>query len=254
MNKFLFGLIFCSLFAFSCKNDTKNISLDGIDNIENKYIKITFNQKVNGYNVSALWTPIKTKYDNAIGPAIIEFKNETTKFSISNTFFALPTQILDIFVVDNEILDIKKRNISLDYNEYYYDKDDTTLFYIETFAFIDLNFDGEKELVLSKFNQGQRGVNSYDVYSVSNYDNTIDYKLLSYEPYNQFDEMTILDKINKQLIFHASGGASSSSDYYYTFSHYGYTLTKSVESEDDGFYTYSFKDGCKTLISKRPHE
>jgi hypothetical protein len=221
------------------------------ESVESEFVKITYNQIVNGYDVNVTWKPKTIFYDNAIGPAILEFKNRVSELTITNNYFALPTKSVDLKISDNKVVGINKNNVSLDYNEPNIGEEDFSSIDVP-FVFIDLDFDEIKELIVAKANQGQRWGDAYDTYRFE-YGEL--YKISHREPYSEIDWLTKLDKENKELILYGSGGACS-----YTFETYSLingilTLTKIVRVEEDDAgkcyeLTYNIVDGNEKLVSK----
>ena len=191
-------------------------------------IFINYDNIVEGYKVYIKFTPKVVYYeDHIIGRGTIYFHHIKTKqkFKVYNSMMGFPTGVLPIHLSKNKrwIERLKKRNINLKYNF-----KDRTLSKTEfgnfgttevTFFFYDLNFDGVKELLLPQMNSGQRGV---AIFKPFEYQNGKFYRsknsFLRKKPYSELDEMTTMDRKQKQIIMHCSGGYKDSYDVVYKVS------------------------------------
>lgn len=76
--------------------------------------------------------------------------------------------------------------------------------YYTPFQFLDLDFDGEKELLINDFMRGKDSGNNYKVYKISH--NTL-MSLCDKIPFSEIDNRTEIDTINKRLIIKWNAGA-----------------------------------------------
>ena len=84
------------------------------------------------------------------------------------------------------------------------------------FFFYDLNLDGVKELLLPQMNSGQRGIAIFKSYEVINgkfYRSKNSF--LRKKPYSDLDELSTMDRKQKKIITHSSGGYKDSYDVVY---------------------------------------
>lgn len=207
--KFLFGclnviLVFC---LFGCESEIKHYESFGIDSIQPNdgtlKVNIKYRKPVNGYEVSVVCL-VDTLYNkdilmgktNAIyGKAYLHFKKDKTVFIIQNISFADPKLMNNVRTLnDGEI-------VELDYTPYTA-TDSLAFSNINTpFFFWDIDFDGEKELISTVFDgMGYSGHSSYDVYKIPQYGKHAILHKLNYEPFNEIDDYTEIDSINKMII------------------------------------------------------
>tara|TARA_R110002124_G_scaffold104281_1_gene253973 strand:- start:815 stop:1621 length:807 start_codon:yes stop_codon:yes gene_type:complete len=264
--KFLTSLLFTTLLITSCNGKTKTSEIgtahrtEKTENVENDIIRISYNQKINGYQVNVIWKPKTLRYDNAVGPAILEFSNGESEFTLTNNYFALPVKLFDLKTSENSIIGINKSQVSIDYNEPNIGND--TFESIDVpFLFIDLNFDGNKEILLTKSGQGQSFGDSYDAYSFDNRELEPDlYQITNQSPFSEIDFFTRLDAENKELILYGSGGVCFGTAQTYSLKNDRFELTKIIrmERDDDAEkcyeLIYTVENGIEKLVSKKEIE
>ncbi len=261
--KLLAALFFTILLISSCNEKTKisetgnNHKIEKTENVGNDLIRVSYNQKVNGYQVNVLWKPKTLRYDNAIGPAILEFSNGEYEFTLTNNYFALPVKLTELRTDENKIVGIDKSQICIDYKEPTIGNETFNSIDVP-FLFIDLNFDGNKELVLTKFKEGQRSGDSYDAYSFNNGELEPDlYQITSQKPYSEIDFLTKLNGENKELILYSSGGFCIGASQTYSLKDGQFELTKIIRMERDDDIEkcyeliYSVENGLEKMISKK---
>tara|TARA_B110000285_G_C14914832_1_gene509696 strand:+ start:82 stop:873 length:792 start_codon:yes stop_codon:yes gene_type:complete len=257
LTSLLFTTLFISSYSGKTNNSNKGIEkkIEKKENLENDIIRISYNQIINGYQVNVIWKPNALRYDMVVGPAILEFKNNKSQFTLTNNYFALPTRLIDLKTKDNSITGINTNEVSIDYKEpniQYSTFLDQSLPNVP-FVFLDLNFDGKKELLVTKFEQGQRTTNEYDAYGYNYFGDIFQ---ITEEPYNQIDGFTILDKDNKELILYGSNGICHETYHTYSLINNRFDLTKIVRMERDDDtekcykLTYSVLNRTEKLISK----
>ena len=182
------------------------------------FVYVQYNQPINGYDVSVLWTPVEGGSDILVGNAIMNFRNEEDNFNVCHSHFSL--SVLFFFdSLDDYDSAYKERikinslvngeTISLDYVLPEISKKDSLVhLYSEVpFFFTDVNFDGEDELILTKHKQGQRRRDAFQVHSLSAWGVDDLYDIGRDKPFNNFDDGTVIDKKNKQIIIDYSGSA-----------------------------------------------
>ena len=185
---------------------------------------------------------------NQIGPAIITFKSKNNTFSITNSHHYFPDSLAQ--------LSSKSKIISLDYKAtdslktslYPFANIDIPLF------FLDVNFDGVDELIITKKGTGQRFWDTFDVYEIE--DGEIKepfYQITSKKPFVDFDIATKIDKMKKEITTYLSGGACDSSYKLYAFKNEKLQLVKQIErwlNENDICMQkeYSYKNGKRKKI------
>jgi hypothetical protein len=258
--KILTSLLITALLIVSCNG--KIINTDIIRNLHNEntesdIVQVNYNQKVHGYHVTVVWKPILIKSGNAVGPAMLEFKNDSTVFTLTNNHFSLPATLVDVETDENNIIGVKTNQIAIDYKKPTIQNKLFEMIAVP-FLFVDLDFDGEKEILLTKSGQGQRFGDAYDVYALDAGILSPDfYQITNKEPYNQIDHKTKLNKEKKELTIYSAGGACGSTEQTYSLVNGALTVMKRIRMEPAGNsskcfeLTYSVENGLETLLSKR---
>ena len=263
MNKtILTSLVLIVFLLTSCNGKTKKNEstnqpkTEKTKNTDDGLVKIKYKEKINGYNVNVIWKPKQLRLGSIVGPATIEFSNEDYEFTITNNYFFLPPDKVDLKFKENNVIEVNSKEININYEEPNLENSNFENIDIP-FVFIDLDFDGNKELILAKANQGQRFVHAYEAYSFAYGELESDlYQITDKEPFNQIDAFTILDNKNKELIIYSSGGICFDSTKTYGLEDGIFSLKKIVrmERDDDADkcykLTYSVTNGIEKLISK----
>ena len=133
--------------------------------------------------------------------AIMEFSNMVTgqTFNVYNDSFTESSlQERQDFICDETI------TIHLKDNTYKHNSD-FGLYIDAPFIFMDIDFCGQKELLVKTWRYFQRNANVYDVYKIKN-DGIV---ALKTPPFNQIDCYTTIDQKNKTIIIFFDGGYSS---------------------------------------------
>ena len=185
---------------------------------------------------------------NQIGPAIITFKSKNNTFSITNSHHYFPDSLAQ--------LSSKSKIISLDYKAtdslktslYPFANIDIPLF------FLDVNFDGVDELIITKKGTGQRFWDTFDVYEIE--DGEIKepfYQITLKKPFVDFDIATKIDRMKKEITTYLSGGACDSSHKLYVIKNEKIQLIKQIERwlDENNICMqkeYSYKNGKKKKI------
>lgn len=260
MNKTIFTSLVLILFLFtSCNGETKkneSTKLPKTEKTDDGLVKIKYNKKINGYNVSVIWKPKQLRLGSIVGPATIEFSNEENEFTITNNYFFLPPDKVDLKFEENNVIEVNSKEININYEEPNLENSNFENINIP-FVFIDLDFDGNKELILAKANQGQRFVHAYEAYSFAYGELESDlYQITDKEPFNKIDAFTTLDSKNKELIIYSSGGICFDSTKTYGLKDGVFSLKKIIrmERDDDADkcykLTYSVTNGNEKLVSR----
>ena len=168
------------------------------DNLINVYFK--YNQIINGYEVTARWLPFHPKSET--GYLIMNFRDTTN----GQSFQYIETEKYNNFDTDNITFSREFKGyqngdvfyfdypLPEDCNYYKEYNDNSPIGYNTPFQFTDVDFCGEKELLINDWYQGQGG-NGYYVYKVKG--NSI--QLIDYPPFDRIDNMTIFDYKNKTI-------------------------------------------------------
>lgn len=124
-------------------------------------VYIKYKQPVNGYTVKVLWMPYTDEngYTAETGNAILYFENEDNHFYIQTKCYRDTAVYSHTHLEDGDVL----------FWNYTPKKKGEILSQYSPFFFSDVNFDGEKELLINDYNGGSRGSNSYEVYKIHPY-------------------------------------------------------------------------------------
>ena len=182
----------------------------------NKLIKIHFTDLIEDrYIVDVEWFP-----DNGLAPFLTGPANITFTLKESNKSFTLRTELYHSpdFEVDwgkinnGEVFEMKYSdfNNQSTLKELAFKKGIYSL--ATPFFFEDVNFDSTKELIIAEKRGGQRGEDSYKVYSIDK-NGAINsrYDITNSMPYVKFDAFTKFNPEDKTITLYSSGGACSSS-------------------------------------------
>jgi hypothetical protein len=258
--KLLTSLPITALLILSCNG--RIINTDAIRYLETEkrksdIVQVSYNQKVNGYQVTVVWKPNLLKSGNAVGPAMLEFKNDFTAFTLTNNHFSLPATLVDLETDENNIIGIKTNQIAIDYKKPTIQNKIFEMIAVP-FLFVDLDFDGEKEILLTKSGQGQRFGDAFDAYALNAGILSSDfYQITNKAPYNQIDHKTKLNREKKELTIYSAGGACGSIGETYSLVNGTLAVMKRIRMELTGNpskcfeLTYSVDKGMETLLSKR---
>jgi hypothetical protein len=170
-------------------------------------VSIKYNQPVNGYEVSARWRVFGSNYET--GKVLMNFHNLMTgndyQYFNTDKYNSIDTDMVsfaegfkghhqgDIHYFDYTSPDAPKNK------EYY---PDSPLGYYTPFQFLDVDFDGEDELLISDWYQGKGG-NSYDVLKFVN--GRLEGQ--NYMPLDCLDNQSTIDRENKTITITDIDGA-----------------------------------------------
>jgi len=248
------------------KNATKKIdslqaiytSLKNQPKSEFNFITVNYANLVNGYKVKAAWRPILVNTEQygtggwVTGPAILQFSNtkDSVLFTVNTDYFTLSKELFSITYTNNDSVDIASLNttkITLQYKvQAQINRSDID--YENEFCFVDVNFDGDKELLV-KSGFGQRSISTYDVYSI--YD--VGMGKLSYTPFNEIDDETEFNYAAKTITIAALDGYCGSQYTTYTKNNDGQFIpTMLVKMDIDAAgncikYTYKITKNLQLL-------
>lgn len=176
-----------------------------------------YNQAVNGYEVTARWMPYDKQSET--GLVIMNFRNKDT----GDEFHYFGEKYNSFDTDDITFAEDFKGHKSGDVHYFNYTSPDTLdhfkdfnnnspLGYYTSFQFLDIDFDGNDELLVSDMYKGQAG-NEYEVFKRSN--NTL--QKLDYIP---LDRLTNVDRINlkrKSITIVDFDGAYDKAEFYFSY-------------------------------------
>lgn len=226
-------------------------------------VNIEFSNIISGFKVKAIWIPRKVIYDHVVGPAIITFQNvkDSAVFDITTDHFSISKSRLPfIFTEDGyEIAMVNRNSISMLYETGNLTSNESFGTTKEPFFFEDVNFDGNKELLIVEVGNGQRDVASFKAYNFDFGEVQLGrFGITFTEPFRSLDEMSVIDHIKKSLtIYNSSGYCSSNYDIYKLRG--GQLLLDTIiqeESDESSGKCYELiykvsSQGQKQLISKK---
>lgn len=170
------------------------VQQDGLLNVYFKY-----NQIINGYEVTGRWMPFEPHSET--GYLIMNFRDTIN----GNSFQYVNTEKYNSYDTDNITFstDFKGyRNGDVYYFDYSFpdandsnaDFNNSPIRYRTPFQFLDVNFDGGKELLINDWGRYQGG-NRYAVYKIT----TDGLLLMDYPPFNRINNSTEFNAETKQV-------------------------------------------------------
>lgn len=215
-----------------------------------KFININYLNKVEGLNVSVAFVPKFSHVSGKVsGVAIMEFSNEDSSFILINNHYAISNKLIEYTSGEYGIINFfTQKDITLEYNH----PKIANNFRLENikvpFLFYDINFDGNKELMIPEYATGQRSVNEYKVYLLENG------KLgeeLKEKPYDELDGFSTINRINNEIEIYYSGGWCAGLYYSYKLHNNGkLKIYKIVEEQRAEPESDSDTFNCYKLIYK----
>lgn len=172
---------------------------------------IKYRNKIYGYDVRIAVRPFAYFDSTLTGSAEIAFlRNDTCFISLPNPFFRIDSlnrkQIENFDVVE---LDYKYPQINkskpIEFNQ----------FNALPFFFLDVNFDGEDELIMNYARQGQRYCDAYVAYGLQYWNGDIGYDFLydstrGVAPFSALDDLSEIDYTTQEISTFSYGGYSDS--------------------------------------------
>lgn len=174
-------------------------------------VKLVYDKPINGYEVTANWQPFEAKGCET-GYITINFRDISTgkefqyinreKFSSYHTDLITSAEGFDGYK-DGDVYHIEYVTKPSPFEE-------SPIDYYLPFQFYDIDFDGEKELLINDYYQGQQG-NYYEVFEITN----LGLETKRYPPFNSVDNMMKFDNQNKIITFYTHSGAYFSCSMYF---------------------------------------
>lgn len=172
---------------------------------------IKYNQPINGYTVKAMWLPYVAK-DGTTGETgittLLHFKSADNEFHINLE----AKHIIDTLcyhypqLKDGDVL----------YWDYAQKDSNEVLPNYAPFSFYDVDYDGEKELLITDYQSGSYSNNIYKVYKIHEYYA----ELMTGEPFDYLETSAKFDSINKRIITTSTGVQGSIHTYTYQLKEY----------------------------------
>lgn len=170
-------------------------------------ITVDYANIVNGYKVKVAWLPnLKLVHEHPeyiSGPAILEFSNinDSLLFSVSTNNYAIKKDLFSVTYLNIDSLDLASLNTSqiTIQNKELSQIHDSTPIKDSEFSFADLDFDGEKELIVRNYGVWSQGTSRYDIYHHSRSDDDSHINKITYSPFNYIDDYTGFDYAAKTI-------------------------------------------------------
>lgn len=171
-------------------------------------VNLTYNKPIDGFTVNVTcFVDTTSNYDspntlgnrNAIvGRAYIHFKNDTVQFTVENPLFSDSTLMTNTIPLKNDI------QISADYTPFAMpdneNKDIFTHYNQSPFFFYDIDFDGQKELIVTLWEGMEyHAHNAYEVYKIRNIKAGEILQPLKTPPFDRIDDYTLIDSVAKTI-------------------------------------------------------
>ena len=179
-------------------NLPKSIKQDCLINVYFKY-----NQIVNGYEITGRWMPFEPTGCET-GYLIMNFRDTTN----GNSFQYINTKKYNSYDTDNITFskELKGYHNGDIYHFDYLDTqnaqfEDSPISYYAPFQFYDVDFDGEKELLINDWSKGKQG-NTYTPFDIQN--NAL--KRIESIPLENIDNTMKFDRKKKQIVYYNYDG------------------------------------------------
>lgn len=191
------------IYILSKNTETNTFTKEQIDEQEAICVKLIYDKPIEGYEVTADWRPFEASGCET-GRITINFHNTSTgkefqyvnkeKFSSYHTDLIAATDGFDGYKngYTYTIQYVTKTNPF----------EESPLDYYLPFQFYDVDFDGEKELLINNYEKGQQG-NGYDVFEIT--DAGLEEK--SYPPFDSVDNMMKFDNQSKIISCYMHDGS-----------------------------------------------
>lgn len=199
------------------RNDTlrnsHNHFPDGFEMFDNgdNICFVKYRNKINGFDVRIAVRPFAYIDSTLFGSAEIAFlRNDTCFISLPNPFFRIDSlnrkqiENFDVVELDYKYPQIKKSK-PIEFNQ----------FNALPFFFLDVNFDGEDELIMNYARQGQRYCDAYVAYGLQYWNGKIGYDYLydstrGVAPFYDLDDLSEIDYTTQEISTFSYGGYSDS--------------------------------------------
>lgn len=167
----------------------------GFEEFDEYRVFAHYDDSISGYDVKVMILPSYRTWNRSCR-AVISFNRDDRQFKIVHDGW-LDTLCYD--VSKDSILLPRDTIISLHYNQPVITK--SRAFTMDSFTdvpfvFYDIDFDGNEELILNLYGQGQRWIDAYEVVETES-DRL--YSIFRKEPFTDLDDMTIIDPGNMTI-------------------------------------------------------
>lgn len=172
---------------------------------------VKYRNKINGFDVRIAVRPFAYIDSILFGSAEIAFlRNDTCFISLPNPFFRIDSlnrkqiENFDVVELDYQYPQINKSK-PIEFKQ----------FNALPFFFLDVNFDGEDELIMNYARQGQRYSDAYVAYGLQYWNGEIGYDYLydstrGIAPFSDLDDLSEIDYTTQEISTFSYGGYSDS--------------------------------------------
>lgn len=233
---------------------SKYVLGDSINNDSLIHVYFKYKQLINGYEVTGKWFPYD-KYSET-GFVLMYFKNEETGFKMGYIEPKYSSYDIDKIMLAKDFIGHQNDSIYLldytspDTTDYFKDINGySPISFYSPFQFLDVDFDGTDELLISDWGQTQAG-NHYDVIKILDNNDT---EKLDYMP---LDRLTNVDRINlknKTITIVDFDGAADYAEFYFSCKKRTNKITERPEFYSDcakefDFEKYNSELGCPFVL------
>ena len=210
------------LTMISCKQKTVQVNeINTESKSDNPRVYIEYRQPINDYKITVTWFPWGGTGE--VGHGILKF----THISEKQYFYVFNDSFSDFY------LDSLVRN----HSHVFYDGETFALDYISPqngelighntpFQFLDVDFNGEDELLINNWNCGHRNYNQYEVYKIYPFHA----EKLSKKPFDCIENGNVFDFENKTITQFWSSGWNNCTKLVYRY----YEILGNYSINDDG--------------------
>ena len=174
--------------------------------LNGRNIRFIYRQPINGYEVTIDWQPFELKSET--GTVKINFSNTTTgkSFEYINREKYSNAAIYDIVFSDEFEGHFRDTTYYLDY-DFQASQSLTPIHHEAPFQFLDIDFDGEDELLINNWDL-LRGGNTYNVYEIEESQGEITLNLRKDEPLYHIQESSLINTRNKTITTELHGSSA----------------------------------------------
>ena len=164
--------------------------------------------------------------------------------------------LLLLFLIPNLVMgeEFKMPKLPIDISCWSKDLDNKGIELCNQRIFIDVDFDGKKEVVERNFRDGQRHRDTFTIYKHLGLEQPGNQLvIMDYPPYNSVDSYTVFNSTNKTISTNSSGGACSSTFFTYKNINNDWLISKKVEynlgkGSDCFKSTYEINDNLELVL------
>ena len=248
-------LLSVATIAVSCATTPTNetqANLDSlVDELRDINVYITYSEPIDRYEVTMLWQPFTS--DSETGLLVANFRdtvtNESFQYYEREKYSSYHTDLISFAegFEGHRDGDVHIISTNTPKQEYY---PDSPLDYFASFQFFDVDFDGDKELLVSDWYRGQQG-NYYAVWEIT----PEGLKRRCEAPFDAIDNCTKFDTESKQIIIESRDGYAHSTSAVYIFdgdstqvTEYDFRLTPAEGWENQYDVTLKLSENGKILF------